>query len=691
MAERSAVSQDDRQKSAIGLFSYLRELAKLRGRVKRLVESYESILWFSDIPREAECYTPAWGDVKESHEDIWLGVKKPRFSAPPAVPPDVRPWFDEDQVRDFSSELELKERIPVPQPEGEPEYIELTDNISIWELGKKYLDEKWRPWAEEQRRLRKIQDVYAKLHTMYQYQKTQEETHELILGLGLLTWRTPSGQSVKRPLIVAQATVELDTKRGTLFVKQGADGAKPVLEDEMLELGERCPPDVRSHIEGELLDIGDEIWEGDNIELVLKEWVNSVTADGVYSRDITPPQDFSLAPHVNYAPILIIRRRDVRGWVTSFDAVIKELENGETLPFGVKRVIEIVDDYADDGDARDDDPKEYDAGDILFPKLANAEQERIVEYLVKRQGVVVQGPPGTGKSHTIANLVSHLLATGQRVLVTSETPRALNVLRRMIPEEIAALCVCLLGRDRDSLESLKKSVGGISERKIQWEDNPGANDRDIEKLSKKLDSSRRREAEITRRLIEGRERETYEHRVCDGTYVGTAQQIAIRVSSESEKYAWLDLNIPADLAPVLTNEEALELLDLNRTLTPALMNEGAKEIVNLSSASSPASFNAMKEYERTARERYDSFADARQTDIYANLRAASNEVRLDLRLAVLEFLGKRQTLLHHKDQWAPKAMEDVLSRNDKKWRYLCTRSTEILGEVEGIVRKADER
>lgn len=38
-------------------------------------------------------------------------------------------------------------------------------------------------------------------------------------------------------------------------------------------------------------------------------------------------------------------------------------------------------------------------------------------------GVVVEGPPGTGKTHTIANLVSALLARGQRILVTSETLR----------------------------------------------------------------------------------------------------------------------------------------------------------------------------------------------------------------------------------------------------------------------------
>ena len=50
--------------------------------------------------------------------------------------------------------------------------------------------------------------------------------------------------------------------------------------------------------------------------------------------------------------------------------------------------------------------------EIYFPLPANREQRRIVEAISHRRGVLVQGPPGTGKSHTIANLVCHLLLVG---------------------------------------------------------------------------------------------------------------------------------------------------------------------------------------------------------------------------------------------------------------------------------------
>ena len=51
--------------------------------------------------------------------------------------------------------------------------------------------------------------------------------------------------------------------------------------------------------------------------------------------------------------------------------------------------------------------------DVLLSKPANPEQERVIRRLATTGSVLVQGPPGTGKTHTIANLVGHLLAQGK--------------------------------------------------------------------------------------------------------------------------------------------------------------------------------------------------------------------------------------------------------------------------------------
>lgn len=74
--------------------------------------------------------------------------------------------------------------------------------------------------------------------------------------------------------------------------------------------------------------------------------------------------------------------------------------------------------------------------DILLTLQANQEQLRIIKQLDNYGAVLVQGPPGTGKTHTIANILGHLLSEGKRVLVTSHTEKALSVLKEKVYDDM---------------------------------------------------------------------------------------------------------------------------------------------------------------------------------------------------------------------------------------------------------------
>ncbi|MFK0180530.1 AAA domain-containing protein [Streptomyces xanthochromogenes] len=80
--------------------------------------------------------------------------------------------------------------------------------------------------------------------------------------------------------------------------------------------------------------------------------------------------------------------------------------------------------------------------------------------------MVVQGPPGTGKTHTIANLVSALLAEGQRVLVTSARDQPLTVLRDKLPKAVRDLCVLLVSstRQEGGPSELERTVTALTEQ-----------------------------------------------------------------------------------------------------------------------------------------------------------------------------------------------------------------------------------
>ena len=78
---------------AIRLFTYLRELTKLRSKVIRTLDNYDSVLWFSDIPREQGCFTQAWGAEQDGSEEIWLEIKKPKIPSIPSLPDELLPWI----------------------------------------------------------------------------------------------------------------------------------------------------------------------------------------------------------------------------------------------------------------------------------------------------------------------------------------------------------------------------------------------------------------------------------------------------------------------------------------------------------------------------------------------------------------------------------------------------------------------
>src|SRR2546427_12624831 len=100
----------------------------------------------------------------------------------------------------------------------------------------------------------------------------------------------------------------------------------------------------------------------------------------------------------------------------------------------------------------------------LLSKPANPEQIRIARQLEEYGGVIVQGPPGTGKTHTIGNLIGHLLAQGKSILVTAQTAKALRVVRDKVPEVLQPLAVSVLGSDQNARRQLESSIGSITER-----------------------------------------------------------------------------------------------------------------------------------------------------------------------------------------------------------------------------------
>lgn len=99
----------------------------------------------------------------------------------------------------------------------------------------------------------------------------------------------------------------------------------------------------------------------------------------------------------------------------------------------------------------------------FFPLSYNDEQAQIIDTLEREDVITVTGPPGTGKTHSIANIISHCMATGQRVLVTARTPEAITAVREKLPQDLANLVIASVASDREGVKQMEDAMQRLSD------------------------------------------------------------------------------------------------------------------------------------------------------------------------------------------------------------------------------------
>lgn len=209
-----------------------------------------------------------------------------------------------------------------------------------------------------------------------------------------------------------------------------------------------------------------------------------------------------------------------------------------------------------------------DGDDLFFPKPFNGEQVQIVQRLAVRDGVVVQGPPGTGKTHTIANIISHYLATGKRVLVTSQKSPALQVLQAQLPEAIRPLSVSLLDSDREGLRQFRASVDLIAERLQNLR--RSEIESEIQGLESRIDGLHRRLARIDNDIEKlGRDALTP---VTMGDQTIPPIEAALEVLQSGDDALWLADAINPDpiYDPIFTDEDVAAIRQARAAVGPRL-------------------------------------------------------------------------------------------------------------------------
>ena len=702
---------DETKDKALRLIDYLVAIARLRSKIIRDVRDYERVLWMHEIPREPKyCFTQAWGANQEYDQDIWIEIKKYAEPIPDQVPEICEQWVNNAtlyKTDDFpelykSINIQVKEQNPDWNPESseQEQFIivtktqQLTDYPEVSTTWEDFLYKKWIPWTELHKRWQAVQKVYAKLFNIHQDIQKLGEEYELILGIGFLTWRTPSGQSVRRHMISAKANLHFEARLGKFTITPSADGAQLAPELDMLTIEEQ-PIKAEQVAKDGLLSSNDNPWDRSSIDAVLFSLSNLLgnTGEGeYYANNLTPFQVTTQSkPGVNYAPALILRKRSVQGLESTLKKMSEAIETGDKIPPEFMSLCEERGErqYTEEHEKNNHIYNETDPI-IYFPKPSNEQQRQIIQKLQSTTGVLVQGPPGTGKSHTIANLICHLLATGQRILVTAKTPRALQVLHKQLPKKVRPLCINLLGSSVDEQRSLEASVTGILSEQDRGDDKN--TDESIKQLNKEIKELKAEKAEINHRVRSIRESETFQQTISDGNYSGTAAKIALRLKKESDEFNWFQDKIKYDLDVPYFSGDLTKLRDGIVSITPEIEAELMLEVPTIGKDLPPAEIlvKLMRQY-------FDAKTKYSEIKSLLNLQIGRTLEKIDLYTIyrIIESLSKLNVAVENVRMrpmpWIKEAVHDMLIEKITPWTELFRVFTSDLEGIKEGVQKIDKQ
>ena len=310
------------------------------------------------------------------------------------------------------------------------------------------------------------------------------ELVELVLAFGYATQQS-GRDAVRRHIATVRAVAIYDQRTGSVTIQPDPQMSELVLEEDMLDVGDRVAPAIALTV-GQLLarargfegdatadaaaadttadatsgDIGHDISDDIGSEPepqpypgttglaalheALETWTQAAGPEARYLPTVArhAPR-YGRSPAVSFAPALILRRRGTRATVQALRSISGAIQATGTASGLLEFLIDpAAGRPAPTGDPLTDRGRAGAAGTTppptrsTSPSRPTPSRPRSPAGSATNALVVVQGPPGTGKTHTIANLVTDLLAHGKRVLITSHTARALQVLRDKLPEEL---------------------------------------------------------------------------------------------------------------------------------------------------------------------------------------------------------------------------------------------------------------
>lgn len=554
MSILEAVNKD----KGVRFFKYLLELNNLVGKVVRDYKEYDKYWFIEEFAQLDGCYVLDECEEEENYLEIHKPEITSRDKESPKLDFVLNDWVkteihNENVIPEYKSEkvtLDSNGENVREYFEDDPERVKAFQN---WRAD-------WQKWADNLKKKKKADLLYNNFFELISRFEKEGESLEFVFGKGILTWAHPDKKvgTIRHPLLTCKLEVELDAEKGVVEAKQVEDDI--AIENEMLS-GVSLPN--KEQVNDVLKEI-QALSMTDDMTQAFQQYIHLIDANGRYAEN--GKLELRDYPILYNRSMFALRTKNVRVLRDDLEHIIEGV-NSDEIELS-ESILSILDGNKEreqniDGEAASHSalPKDH----LYFPLASNEQQKEIVNRVERNYGVTVQGPPGTGKTHTIANLVSHFLAQGKRILITSQKENPLKVLKNKIPASIQDLCVPVLGGGRESMEEIEKSIRTLSEKLGELD--PAGLKNQIERNLAAIDKSKRRTARLHNEL------ETYSRK--EGTpidYKGEKlykYEVAKRLAEAELDYQWIKDDVDLEKEFPLVQVDFRELWKLRGMLNQA--------------------------------------------------------------------------------------------------------------------------
>lgn len=583
------------------LFEFLKAYTDLRFPPVRDIAQQPRSFWLKDLPSHSSI--ELFRDVGKSEEDtedsdIVLRLTRPVTTDCPPPPAELAEWL-KPGWRELPGTVEIQQTRNAVDRKGKTIIERFEDDSRRPSLLRDW-QQKRKQWVTNEYPARQSLAFFQTVYEWYGVQEREGERVELLIGDGLLQCAAENGEKFHHPILLQKLELEFyPEKRQPQFVFRKRE-QQPELYMEFLRVLPgvniqqlaRCADELKK---AEFSPLGGDDTEGFLRRVIQGLFPRTGTVVEEERGDSSQASDTSLfsqtrdqnRPVIQRQPVIFMRQRRT-GPGKIFDLVLEDIANREIFPPSLLKILGLeacgpVSTEPHSGGLNFGNEDE----EVLMSKPANREQLEIAKQLTRRDCVLVQGPPGTGKTHTIANLLGHLLSQGKRVLVTAHTPKALRVLRQKVAEPLQPLCVSVLHNDKQSQEELQASVRKINTRLSEDE-------RLLEREALRLREKRKRILDALRdarqKLLDARQDE-----IRDVVFGGKAMRpivAAKRVKEGVGSDDWIPSPVNLGESLPLSHAEVAALYQTNARLSLDDERELAGYRPDLSSLPTPKQFGS---------------------------------------------------------------------------------------------------